>query len=627
VSAAALHPIVSPWAAGVASQYPKPIERRIVKELERQFKSAKGQHVQRWHSAHQWLNAVTDGYEKNRVRGLKLNSNDSEICEVAADAAANCGRIRHRFSLAGLSIQFAELVKQCERARIKPPELNQLERAVLYFGTAEAKERHIKPKVERMADSRWWRRRIRNKHTRTSERLARQLGMVRKQERAYVSSVGMKIVRQRKAANDETLSKMEVENVETGQTMLVSEVALTGVGNPDVRYDEMMTRVWGIQETAKADKLGGRFVTLTAPSRFHSHYKTSGQRIEGHSGQTPRHAQRWLSGVWARVRSQMMRDGVELAGFRVAEPHHDACPHWHMTLFFKSEISAAYFESVLIEKAREAGDGKEEDQARTDFKTIDLVKYPEGVVGYLVKYMTKNLSNKNVKEPGQLGFDYETDEAFEDGVDRVRAWASVWGLRQFQFIGGPSVEVWRELRRIKEPLEDARMEAARRACGIQEIGLDAKDRQYPPDWMQYAYLQGGIFGSHNTQLIKTMKDETLSVYGEVSQKVVGVRIGSYTVTTREKWIVRQVPRERQELMTLEEGENNVNRVTHEVLEAMAKASALLSAKPESAANAGTWTCVNNYTDGLKPEKTANHPEGKKPGGIRPDSRFWGVRRE
>ena len=60
-----------------------------------------------------------------------------------------------------------------------------------------------------------------------------------------------------------------------------------------------------------------------------------------------------------------------------------------------------------------------------------------GAVGYIVKYIAKNIDGHQIGDEGDL----EAETAASEGARRVRAWASLWGLRQFQQLGGPSVSV------------------------------------------------------------------------------------------------------------------------------------------------------------------------------------------
>lgn len=228
-----------------------------------------------------------------------------------------------------------------------------------------------------------------------------------------------------------------------GERVLMAEVVKGSLANPENKRAELMVRIRGCDGYAFLRGWGCEFWTMTTPSRFHA------QRITGacaeanpnYQGATPRDAQEWLCKVWAKARAAWKRRGLEVAGLRTAEPHHDGTPHWHLIVYGKPEdVRLARW---ILKRYLLADSGWEYGarQHRFDFK---IAETGTGAAAYAAAYVSKNIDGGGME--GER--DTETGRKVLDAVKRVDAWASHWSIRQFQFFGMPAVGIWRTLRRI-----------------------------------------------------------------------------------------------------------------------------------------------------------------------------------
>ena len=269
------------------------------------------------------------------------------------------------------------------------------------------------------------------------------------------------------------------------QRYSLKEISDKNVSNPTIRKGELMTRMRGIEEIAKEHGHVGSFVTLTCPSKYHCAYASSGDRNPNWNGATPYQAQQYLNQVWARIRAELARQEINIQGMRVAEPQHDGTPHWHMMLFMAPEQLAAF--SVVVMKYALAEDGDEKGAKENRVKLVDIDPEKGSATGYIAKYISKNIDGQG------LDADIDGGDATV-AAQRVEAWASCWGIRQFQQIGGAPVTPWRELRRLKtDNSEDEQFEAVRLAAD-------------KGDWKSYVQLMCGVSCKRKDLLIRPYYD-------------------------------------------------------------------------------------------------------------------------
>jgi hypothetical protein len=342
--------------------------------------------------------------------------------------------------------------------------------------------------IARCCDPAWWRRQFRKVFGRTFEHAAVRLGLVSVRAGAYASDETVLRRLDQNRRNAKILDSVQMAN-DQGQEYALADLVAKSVANRKVRRGELMLRMRGCEEIANELGHVGVFVTLTCPSKFHAVLAQSGTVNPNYNGATPRQAHAYLQNVWVCVRAELARRGLRPYGFRIAEPHHDGCPHWHMLLFVAAEAVEKFIE--VMQDYALAEDGDEPGAKRNRVKIVRIEAGKGTAAGYIAKYVGKNIDDAHVPEhKARDGSIIEKDLIGDEVIrpcQRVEAWASCWHIRQFQPIGQPPVTVWRELRRV----------AADKVAGATERIQQAhaavqKTEEQAADYAAYIRAQGGI---------------------------------------------------------------------------------------------------------------------------------------
>jgi Bacteriophage replication gene A protein (GPA) len=452
-----------------------------------------------------------------------VGMSDAEICAAAEARAVECDR------LVKGSRDEGRAVEACEAVAVR-------------FGVDTLPLRAgwhppmcaFAPMLSRYTCPVWWRRRIRRAVASRLEAAAISFGFVHRREYggAYVSKESYSRWQQSQARNARTLKAVAMANEETGEIATLAELSAASVSNPNLRRGELMTRIRGFEEIAAREGHKPLFITLTCPSRMHARMSASGEQNPRYDGTKPDEAQAYLCALWARIRASLKRVGVPIYGFRVCEPHHDGCPHWHMLFFvpdgdlcgytFAEIVCSQFYRYGLEDSPAEYGAAKH----RVVEKKLD------GSAGAASSYIAKYIA----KGVGTL----DADDLF-DGVkgdeQKPRAWASTWRIRQFQQIGGPPVGLWRELRRVSsdEVPVDAPEQLALAWWAVQ------RDGERKACWRTFVDACGGWSVTRRTAALSLVREAVpgFTRYKEARPDApVGVACGSQVArSTRDAWAV------------------------------------------------------------------------------------------
>jgi hypothetical protein len=505
-----------------------------------------------------WLRDIKERFP---MQALSLGASESDIRGFAAESAR----------------------KGQELVRWHAP-LTRLRRFVASRGVDLPRARTEEGIRARLTCEQWWRRNLRRSTARKVEALSIELRTVHRRSALYCSEDALTRYTEQRRRNNALLESIVAIN-ELGDQFTLQELADKSVSNPKIRRAELMTRIAGFEYIAQQCGLAGEFITITAPSKFHAHHSHDGSRNDKWEGAMPRDTQSYLLKVWSRASAALVRAGIYIFGFRVAEPHHDETPHFHGLFFMKPEhvtlfrkivaryavredrdelgLHYALTRSEAIDRARtlkaagamrgtlpaiadtvgvESAFWKQPPRgvwqkivARAKFKAIDWSRGT--AAGYIAKYIAKNIDGERA-DGDSIGPDFESDGEQADArssAPRVASWASTWGIRQFQQVGGPPVTVWRDLRRLnaKDAGEDS---ALMRAAVAADAG----------NWARFVEVMGGWEARRKDMPIKLARDSAEATkpnrYGEDAQPpvigVVDATTGQLEVTRLHEWVLK-----------------------------------------------------------------------------------------
>ncbi|EAP4179708.1 replication endonuclease [Salmonella enterica] len=471
------------------------------------------------------FNALVDGDESDAA----LLAQD--LAEFLCDEVEHLNRtLRDESASELLGVLYSMAAGIAEHFKADPPEWSR-------FTGKKLTLEQLKIAISKMLSVRFWSRHFRTFTRRWREHLYIAVGDVRRQRSVICSPQWVQHWLASRKRGREIMAETDLEDEETGETLPLLSAVDASVSNNEKRRAEMLTRVKGLEELAALDHMSqdsdyvALFFTWTAPQQYHAWLET-GRRNRKWNGASPRETQRYFTRTFKNFSTALTRRDIHIFGMHVTESHHDGTPHWHGILFVRREQEATLrdvFEGYAnAENCSAHRPGKPPEQSQLMIKPVD--KRMGSLTAYITKHICRNLEGC---APG--GRDKETGRPWTELARHSAAWASLWGIKQFQFTGGPPVSVWRELRKLSDQ---------KQADSVSPVFGELHHAAGAGDWAEYTRLQGGLPAARKKLTMRTWyqaasEPDECGQYTAIIKGVYLPGTGKAPVATRtRKWKVK-----------------------------------------------------------------------------------------
>jgi hypothetical protein len=448
----------------------------------------------------------------NFCASFKLNTalSEAKVIKIAFDCSDIFSTLVSELVANNESDKFIKLILDKELASFEVPKRN---------------GKSVSGDIARYCAPAWWKRKLKTIHRRNFEHVAQFIGQVNEQRNIYISDHSLKKINNGKKANEKFINTLLAIN-EEGEQFDFHDFVDSSLSNPKNKYAELLMRMFGTATYANNKGYKAHLFTILCPKEMKSSFQY-GEMNDDYIKESTLAAHHFINKVWKNSRTAIDKLTKNFFGFRVVEPCHDGSPHWHLIVYTPVQETNSIL-NLLRKKIEQKYDFKGE-----MFSCVLNVQEVENkdvknVIFYLVKSLEGKASSsscsKDMINDLSVNKTDETEEK-ENNKQRIFAWGSLWGIRQFQQFGMPPIGLWREARRIAN-------KAGMDVSGIWKFSKEG-------DWPAFIESIGGIGCKKNELTVKLHKVNTYECdcYGDELGKVpLGLEInGEIFISRFHQW--------------------------------------------------------------------------------------------